>query len=135
MPETAVLNCRSELETRISRAMIRFEKEYMGRGPLETKTYVLDDMVVIRLKDVLTPAERKLIETQRDRSAYLVKQARNELMAAARPMLDAVVYDITGVPVQSIHTDISTRTGERVIVVTLKSKLSSVRCHDEETTE
>ena len=115
--------------------MIRFEKEYMGRGPLETKTYVLDDMVVIRLKDVLTPAERKLIETQRDRSAYLVKQARNELMAAARPMLDAVVYDITGVPVQSIHTDISTRTGERVIVVTLKSKLSSTRCHDEETTE
>lgn len=123
----AVLNSRSELETQISRAMIRFEKEYMGRGPLETKTYVLDDMVVIRLKDVLTPAERKLIETQRDRSAYLVKQARNELLAAARPMLEAVVHDITGAPVQSVHTDISTRTGERVIVVTLKRKLFSPR--------
>jgi uncharacterized protein YbcI len=132
MPETVVLNSRGELEAQISRAMIRFEKEYMGRGPLETKTYVLDDMVVIRLKDVLTPAERKLIETQRDRSAYLVKQARNELMAAARPMLEAVVQDITGVPVQSIHTDISTRTGERVIVVTLKKKLIPARAHDEE---
>jgi uncharacterized protein YbcI len=123
MPQTAVFNVRKELEARISRAMIRFEKEYMGRGPLETKTYVLDDMVVIRLKDVLTPAERKLIETQRDRSAYLVKQARNELLAAARPMLEAVVQDIVGVPVQSVHTDISTRTGERVIVVTLKRKV------------
>jgi uncharacterized protein YbcI len=132
MPETVVLNSRGELEAQISRAMIRFEKEYMGRGPLETKTYVLDDMVVIRLKDVLTPAERKLIETQRDRSAYLVKQARNELMAAARPMLEAVVQDITGIPVQSIHTDISTRTGERVIVVTLKKKLTPARSHDEE---
>ena len=132
MPETVVLNSRGELEAQISRAMIRFEKEYMGRGPLETKTYVLDDMVVIRLKDVLTPAERKLIETQRDRSAYLVKQARNELMAAARPMLEAVVHEITGVPVQSIHTDISTRTGERVIVVTLKKKLTPARSHDEE---
>jgi uncharacterized protein YbcI len=127
MSETAVLNSRSELEAQISRAMIRFEKEYMGRGPLETKTYVLDDMVVIRLKDVLTPAERKLIETQRDRSAYLVKQARNELLAAARPMLEAVVHDITGAPVQSVHTDISTRTGERIIVVTLKRKLFSSR--------
>jgi uncharacterized protein YbcI len=132
MPETAVLNSRTDLETRISRAMIRFEKEYMGRGPLETKTYVLDDMVVIRLKDVLTPAERKLIETQRDRSAYLVKQARNELLAAARPMLEAVVHDITGAPVQSIHTDISTRTGERIIVVTLKTKLPSIRCSNDE---
>ena len=131
MPETVVLNSRGELEAQISRAMIRFEKEYMGRGPLETKTYVIDDMVVIRLKDVLTPAERKLIETQRDRSAYLVKQARNELMAAARPMLEAVVQDITGAPVQSVHTDISTRTGERVIVVTLKRKLFPGRGNDD----
>jgi len=124
MPATAVLKTRSSLEIQISRAIVRFEKEYMGRGPLDTKTYVIDDMVVIRLKDVLTLAERKLIETQRDRSAYLVKQARNELLAAARPMLEAVVRDITGVDVQSVHTDISTRTGERVIVVTLKERLS-----------
>ncbi|HVJ84621.1 MAG TPA: DUF2294 domain-containing protein [Caulifigura sp.] len=124
MADTVVAKERAELELQISRAMTRFEKEYMGRGPLETKTYVLDDMIVVRLKDVLTPAERKLIETQRDRSAYLVKQARNELLAAARPLIETVMEDITGVPVQSIHTDLSTRTGERVIVVTLKHKLN-----------
>ena len=128
MPDMVVAKERAELELQISRAMIRFEKEYMGRGPLETKTYLLDDMIVIRLKDVLTPAERKLIETQRDRSAYLVKQARNELLAAARPLIEAVIQDLTGAPVQSIHTDLSTRTGERVIVVTLKHKLSLGRC-------
>jgi len=130
MPQSAVLTTRSDLEAQISRAMIRFEKEYMGRGPLETKSYVLDDVVLIRLKDVLTPAERKLIETQRDRSAYLVKQARNELLNAARPMLDAVIQDITGVPVLSVHTDISTRTGERVIVVTLQRRISIAGTND-----
>ncbi|QDT54456.1 hypothetical protein Pan44_24890 [Caulifigura coniformis] len=130
MPATAVLKSRSSLEIEISRAIIRFEKEYMGRGPLETKTYVIDDLVVIRLKDVLTLAERKLIETQRDRSAYLVKQSRNELLAAARPMLEAVVRDITGVDVQSVHTDLSTRTGERIIVVTLKERLRFGDCDE-----
>ncbi len=113
---------RVEIETEISRALVRFEKEFMGRGPLETKTYVFDDMVLIRLKGVLTPAERKLSESQTDRGAYLLKQVRNELLSSGRPMLEALLQDILGVNVQSIHTDISTRTGERVIVVTLTGK-------------
>jgi len=32
----------------------------MGRGPLETKAYIIDDMVLVRMKNVLTPAEMKL---------------------------------------------------------------------------
>jgi uncharacterized protein YbcI len=31
-----------EMEAAVSQAMIRFEKEFMGRGPLETKTLILD---------------------------------------------------------------------------------------------
>lgn len=117
-------NCRTrgDLEMQVGRAIIQFEKEFMGRGPLETKTYLLDDLILIRLKGVLTPAERKLSESQSDRSAYLLKQVRNELLASGRPMLEAVIRDIVGVDVQSIHTDISTKTGERVIVITLQGK-------------
>lgn len=121
---------RGDLEMQVGRAVIQFEKEFMGRGPLETKTYLMDDLILVRLKGVLTPAERKLSESQSDRSAYLLKQVRNELLSSGRPMLEAVIRDIVGVDVQSIHTDISTKTGERVIVITLQKKPDLRNDHD-----
>lgn len=112
---------RTETEMEISQAIIRFEKEFMGRGPLETRTYLLDDLVVVRLKGVLTPAELKLAEDRdSQRARYLVKQVRQELLDRGRPMLEAVIKEILGVPVRSLHTDISTKTGERIIVFTLE---------------
>lgn len=116
---------RDGLETEISRAIIRFEKEFMGRGPLEAKTYLLDDMILVRLKGVLTTAERKLAETQSERGSYLLKQVRNELLSTGRPLLEALLTDIVGVGVLSIHTDISTKTGERIIVITLQDELAA----------
>jgi uncharacterized protein YbcI len=123
MSETIELASRGDLEAAISRAVISFEKEFMGRGPVEVRTYLLGDLVVIRLKGVLTPAEQRLAKSKSPRSGYLLKQVRNELLACGRPMLEAVLKDILNVRVQSIHTDISTKTGERVIVVSLEEKL------------
>jgi uncharacterized protein YbcI len=112
-----------ELEAAISQAIIRFEKEFMGRGPLETKTYILDDLVLVRLKGVLTPAEIKLAESNgRERGRYLLKQVRQELLDHGRPVLEESIRDILGVDVRSLHTDISTKTGERIIVFTLDDK-------------
>jgi uncharacterized protein YbcI len=114
---------RSELEAEISQAIIRFEKEFMGRGPLETRTYLLDDLVVIRLKGVLTPAEIKLTEAKdNQRARYLLKQVRQELLERGRPLLEAVIKDILGVSIKSMHTDISTKTGERLIAFTLDGR-------------
>ena len=112
-----------ELEAEISQAVIRFEKEVMGRGPLETRSYLLDDLVLVRLKGVLTPAEMKLAgTTDRQRGRYLLKQVRLELLEHGRPALEELIHNILGVPVKSLHTDISTKTGERIIVFTLESK-------------
>jgi uncharacterized protein YbcI len=95
----------------------------MGRGPLETRSYLLGDMILVRLKGVMTPAEQKLARSKTPRSAYLLKQVRNELLASGRPLLEAILKDILNVQVKSIHTDISTKTGERVIVFTLQEKI------------
>jgi uncharacterized protein YbcI len=113
-----------ELEAEISQAVIRFEKECMGRGPLETKTYILDDLVVVRLKGVLTQAELKLAESQdRKRSRYLLKQVRQELLDHSRPQLEALIREILNVEILSLHTDISTKTGERIVAFSLAEKL------------
>lgn len=114
---------KRELEREISLAIIKFEKEFMGRGPLETKSYIIEDMVLVRLKNVLTPAELKLAESEDDRRGrYLIKQMRQELIERGRPLLDAVIRDVLKVKVVSLHTDISSRTGERIIVFTLERR-------------
>src|SRR5262245_50432710 len=111
------------MEAEISQAVIRFEKEFMGRGPLEARTYLLDDLVVVRLKGVLTQSELKLSETQESqRGRYLLKQVRQELLDRGRPLLEAALRDILGVAVKSMHTDISTKTGERIIAFTLEER-------------
>ncbi len=111
---------KGQIEAEISKAIVEFEKEYMGRGPDETRTYLLDDMVVVRLNRVLTLAEKQLAKAdQSAKGRALVKQVRSELLEKARPFLDKTVTDITGRKVISLHTDISTLTGERIIVFTL----------------
>lgn len=117
------MKSRGELESEISQAIIRFEKEFMGRGPLEAKTYLIDDLVLVRLKNVLTPAELKLAEAEeRHQGRELIKQTRHKLLEHGRPLLEAVIRDILGVGVRSLHTDISTKTGERIIVFTLEGR-------------
>lgn len=112
-----------EIEREISQAIIRFEKEFMGRGPLDARTFIIEDMVLVRLKNVLTPAELKLAEADPNkRGRYLIKQMRQELIEQGRPLLDAVIRSILGIPVVSLHTDISAKTGERVIIFTLERK-------------
>lgn len=123
MPPSIEPQSRSDVEAAISRALIHFEKEFMGRGPTETRTYILGDMIVVRLKGVMTPAEQRLAKSKTPRSGYLLKQFRNELLASGRSVLEDLLHDIVNVRVQSIHTDISTKTGERVIVFTLQDKL------------
>lgn len=110
------------MEADISEAVIKFEKEFMGRGPLETKTYIIDDMVLVRLKNVLTQAELKLAEMHEHKDGReLVKRIRIALLEQGRPLLEEAVEKILGINVKSLHTDISTVTGERIILFTLVS--------------
>ena len=112
---------KGQLEAEISEAIIRFEKEHMGRGPEETKTYIVEDMVLVRLQGVLTPAEKQLAKSDEGtRGRTLIKQVRVELLEKARPLLETILRDILGQKVKSLHTDISTITGERVILFTLE---------------
>ena len=93
----------------------------MGRGPDETKTYIVKDMILVRLKGVLTPAEVQLAKSIE--GANLIKQTRMQLLEGARELLNNMILDITSCQIRSLHTDISTKTGERVIIFTLDQNL------------
>lgn len=113
---------KGQIEAEICEAVIKFEKEYMGRGPLEAKAYIFDDIVLVRLKNVLTQAELKLAQaSDRKDGRELIKRIRITLIEQGRPLLEAIVEDSLEVKVKSLHTDISTVTGERVILFSLAS--------------
>jgi uncharacterized protein YbcI len=111
------MKTKGEIEAEISRAIVQFEIDYMGRGPKEARVYIVEDLVVVRLKGVLTPAEEQLTKSIDGKD--LVKKMRATLIDKARPLLYKVVGDITGAKILDLHTDISTESGERVFVFSL----------------
>ena len=115
------MKTKGQIEAEVSNAMTKFELEYMGRGPKETKTFLIEDMVIVRLKGVLTDAERHLTKTQEGRD--LIKKVRATMLESTRDLLSRVIRDIVGVDVTSLHTDISTNTGERMIIFTLAESI------------
>ena len=114
------MKTQGEIEAAICSGVARFEQEYMGRGPKDIHAHLLGDLLVVRLRGVLTPAERHLVTTQRaEKGRDLLKQVRSHLLETARPRMEAMVKEITGAEVVSLHHDISTITGEEVMLFTL----------------
>ena len=114
------MRTQGEIEAAISDGISRFEQDYMGRGPKDIHTHLLGDMLVVRLQGVLTAAEQHLVQTlPAETGRDLLKQVRTQLVETARPVLESMVRDVTGVKVLSLHHDISTMTGEEVILFTL----------------
>ena len=111
---------KGQIEAEISDALTRFEKEHMGRGPLETKTYILEDMIIVRFRGVLTRSELALAKSDKNaRARELIKLVRIELIENGRDELEDKIRSLTRRRVRSLHTDISTATGEKVIIFTL----------------
>lgn len=114
------MKTQGEIEAAICDGVTRFEQDYMGRGPKDIHTYLLGDLLVVRLQGVLTVAEQQLVKSlPADKGRDLLKQVRTHLVETARPIVEAMIQEITGVKVVSLHHDISTQTGEEVVLFTL----------------
>ena len=115
------MKTKGEIEAEISDAIVKFEVEHMGRGPKEVRSFIIDDMVLVRLKGVLTQAEQQLAKSPD--GVDLIKMMRTTLIRNAKPILFKVIGEITGAEPVSLYTDISAVRGERVIVFTLNREI------------
>jgi uncharacterized protein YbcI len=114
------MKSQGEIEAAICEGLRRFEQEYMGRGPKDIHAHLIDDLLVVRLEGVLTAAEQHLVRSlPAEKGRDLLKQVRTHLIETARPLMEAMVQEITGAKVLSLHHDISTVTGEEVVLFTL----------------
>lgn len=114
---------KGEVESAIRNAVIKFEQEFMGRGPEDVRAFIVKDIILVRLKGVLTPAERQLAKTAE--GIEMVRRLRQTLIAQGREKLSQQVEEITGAKTTGLFTDIDTQIGERVIVFTLDQDLES----------
>lgn len=116
------MKTQGEIEAAICEGMSRFEQEYMGRGPKDLRAHLIGDLLVVRLQGVLTAAERHLVTSMPpEKGRDLLKQVRTQLIEVARPFLETLVEGVTGIKPLSLHHDISTLTGEEIVVFTLCS--------------
>jgi uncharacterized protein YbcI len=114
------MKTQGEIEAAICEGISRFEQEYMGRGPKDIHTHLIGDLLVVRLQGVLTAAEQQLVKSlSGDKGRDLLKQVRTQLVETARPVIETMVQEVTGVRMVSLHHDISTVTGEEVLLLTL----------------
>jgi len=114
------MKTQGEIESAICEGISRFEQDYMGRGPKDIRAFLLGDLIVVRLKGVLTAAEQHLVKSlTAEKGRDLLKQVRTHLIETARPVMEAMVQKVTGIKVLSLHHDISTSTGEEVVLFTL----------------
>jgi len=112
---------KGEMETAIRNAIIKFEQEFMGRGPTDVRAFILRDVILVRLKGVLTQAERQLANNAD--GVEMVKRMRQNLIAQGRENLCGEITNITGVKVTGLFTDIEAHIGERVIVFAMDRDL------------
>ncbi len=111
---------QGEIEAAICEVIRRFELEFVGRGPRDIRAHLIGDFVVVRLQGVLTTAEQQLVKSLvAEKGRNLLKQIRTHLIEGARPVMAAMIQEVTGVKVLSLHHDISTVTGEEVVFFTL----------------
>ncbi|MFM7135984.1 MAG: DUF2294 domain-containing protein [Planctomycetota bacterium] len=138
------MKSQGEIEAAVCDGISRFQQEFIGRGPRDIHAHLIGNLLVVRLQGVLTPAERQLISPrpgpagnggpaadghtgngdghangEHGNGRALLKQVRAHMVATGRSRLEEVVCGATGVGMVSVHHDISTVTGEEVIVFSL----------------
>ena len=114
------MKTQGEIEAAVCEGMSRFEQEYMGRGPKDIHAHLIGNLLLVRLQEVLTAAEKQLVKAlPKEKGRDLLKQVRTHLIETARPVMEAMIQEVTGVKAVSLHHDISTRTGEEVVLFTL----------------
>jgi uncharacterized protein YbcI len=135
------MKSQGEIEAAVCDGVSRFQQEFVCRGPRDIRAHLLGGLLVVHLQGVLTPAERQLIaprggagnghgdgnghghgngfDHDGGNGRALLKQVRAHMVASGRPRLEEVVEAATGVKLVSVHHDISTVTGEEVLVFSL----------------
>jgi len=112
---------KGQVEAKLSEAVSKFEVEFMGRGPKQIRTVIVQDMIIIRLKGYLSQSEQKLAETIQ--GVELLKKVRVTLFESSKSYMEVLIKEVVDIDIISTHSDVSTKTGEKIIIITSSDNL------------
>lgn len=115
---------KGQIEAKLCEAISKFEIEHMGRGPEKIRTIIFQDLIIIRLKGFLNKSEKKLAETKE--GIDLIKKVRNALFENSRSDFEKTIKSVIDINIISIFSDVSTKTGEKIIAVVIDSDINEI---------
>ena len=115
---------KGQVEARLSEAISKFEIEHMGRGPEKIRTIIFNDLIIIRLKGFLSISEKNLAQTKE--GIDLVKRLRTALFESSRARLEEAVKSVLDVNIVSTYSDVSTKTGEKIIAIVVDRDIEKI---------
>lgn len=115
---------KQEIESAVSEAMTKFLKEQMGEEAEAVVTQLAGDTIIVRLKGVLTRAERHMIKDQE--GGRSIKELKERLIERAEPLLGVIIKNATNTEVIDIHSSFDVGTGERIEIFTLNKEPENI---------
>ena len=104
------------LRSAISQAIVQIHAEHYGKGATQAKTYVWENLIVTVLRDVLTVAERTLVDVGRPDA---VREVRSTFQSTMEPVFRSTIERLTGRRVWSFMSQIDPVRGVGVEVFVL----------------
>jgi len=102
---------QGQREVEIAEAVVNYHRTRNGRGPEQSRAYLLDDMVLIRQRGTFTPAETRLARSSDGWD--LLQQMRRKLTEINEAEFTELIETLTGRRVKELYSDTS-RTGDRI---------------------
>ena len=115
---------KGKLEAKISEIVSKYEVVYLGKGPKSIRTHILGDMIVIRMVNFLNQSDKKLASTTK--GVELFKEVQRHLFEEGKVQLAQMLMESINITIVSSHMDISTKTGEKVIILSLREDLEAM---------
>lgn len=115
---------KGQVEALISEAISKFEIEHMGRGPKQIKTYILQDLIIIRLTGFLSVSEKTLAKSKE--GIELIKKVRAALFETSKDKIEDMIKSIINVEIISTFSDVNIDSGEKVIVITVNENIEKI---------
>jgi uncharacterized protein YbcI len=104
------------LNAALARAVVRIHRSVVGRGPTKAQAFFRQNVIVVVMREVLTPMERTLAANN---DAETVRDIRRTCKQAMLPGLQEAVESLTGCGVEVCLGDTDVEADTAVLVFTL----------------
>ena len=91
-----------QLTAAICNAVVRIQREYLGRGPNKARASIRDDTIVVIMQDTLTKAEQSLVADGRQEEVVRIRRSFQRTM---RPDIVTAVEELTARKVVAFMSD------------------------------